>query len=98
LSFTGLENRRAKQVLCGGVGFNGREEDAGREYRRVNIVQIPWTHVCKWNMIPVETIPGMEGGGVKENGRGVNLSMIYLIHCKNFYKHNNVSSQSTTIK
>jgi hypothetical protein len=49
-------------------------------------------------MIPVETIPGMEGGGVKENGRGVNLSMIYLIHCKNFYKHNNVSSQSTTIK
>jgi hypothetical protein len=32
-------------------------------------------------MIPVETIPGMVGGGIKESDGGVNSSMIYLIHC-----------------
>jgi hypothetical protein len=32
-------------------------------------------------MRPVETIPGMCGGVIKEN-----LTMIYLICCKNFYK------------
>jgi hypothetical protein len=26
-------------------------------------------------MISVETIPGMRGGGIKENGRGVNSSI-----------------------
>jgi hypothetical protein len=30
-------------------------------------------------IIPVETIPGMGGGEIKENGGGVNASMIYLI-------------------
>jgi hypothetical protein len=29
---------------------------------------------------------------------GVNSSMIYLIHCKNFYKCHNVHSPSPTIK
>jgi hypothetical protein len=36
-------------------------------------------------MIPVETVPGM--GGVEDKGEwwwGVNSSIIYLIHCKNF--------------
>jgi hypothetical protein len=37
-------------------------------------------------MIPVETIPGMEGEGIKENGGGGEFSMIYLIYCKNFCK------------
>jgi hypothetical protein len=32
------------------------------------MVQILCTHVCKWKMIPVETIPGM--GGLKESGEG----------------------------
>jgi hypothetical protein len=36
--------------------------------------------------------------GIKENGGGVNLSMIYLIHFKNFCKCHNVPSPSTTIK
>jgi hypothetical protein len=36
---------------------------------------------------PVETIPGMEGGGIKENDGGVNPTMIY---CKNFSKCHNV--------
>jgi hypothetical protein len=34
---------------------------------RMNMVQIPCTHICKWKMIPVETIPGMgEGGDERE--------------------------------
>jgi hypothetical protein len=40
-------------------------------------------------MRPVETTPGM-GDGIKENGGGVNSTMIYLIHCKNFCKCHNV--------
>jgi hypothetical protein len=39
-------------------------------------------------MRPVETTPGM--GEIKENGEGVNSSMIYLTHCKNIYKCHNV--------
>jgi hypothetical protein len=32
----------------------------------------------------VETIPGIGGeGGLKEKGREVNSSMIYLMHCNN---------------
>jgi hypothetical protein len=49
-------------------------------------------------MIPIRTIPGMGEEGIKENGGGVNLSMIYLIHFKNFCKCHNVPSPSTTIK
>jgi hypothetical protein len=37
-----------------------------KDCRRVNIVHILCTHVCKWKMIPVETIPGI---GVEE-GKG----------------------------
>jgi hypothetical protein len=36
----------------------------------------------------VETIPGTEGGGIKENDGGVNSTMIY---CKNFCKCHTVS-------
>jgi hypothetical protein len=28
------------------------------------------SHVCKWTMRPVETIPGMRGGEIKENDGG----------------------------
>jgi hypothetical protein len=42
-------------------------EDVGKGCVRVNIVQLLYTHVCKWKMIPVETIPGNEVGGIKEN-------------------------------
>jgi hypothetical protein len=31
-------------------------------------------------MSPVETIPGMGGGRIKENDGGVNSTMIYLIY------------------
>jgi hypothetical protein len=53
------------------------------------MVQILCTHVCKWKMRPVETIPGMGGGGDKEEHGGMNSSMMYLIHCKNFCKCHN---------
>jgi hypothetical protein len=35
----------------------------------MNIEQILCTHVCKWKMIPVETVPGV-GRGEKENDGG----------------------------
>jgi hypothetical protein len=46
--FTKSENRRAEQVLSGGVGTSGRREEVGKGCGRVNIAQIPYTHVCKW--------------------------------------------------
>jgi hypothetical protein len=49
-------------------------------------------------MRPVETIPGMEGGAIKEMMEGVNSTMLYLIYCKNFCKCHNVLPPSTTIK
>jgi hypothetical protein len=36
--------------------------------------------------------------GVKENGGGVNSSILYLMYCKNFCKCHNVPLPSTTIK
>jgi hypothetical protein len=44
-------------------------------------------------MIAVETVPGIRRGGMKESS-GVNLSMIYLIHCKNLSKCYNVPPPS----
>jgi hypothetical protein len=42
---------------------------------------------------PFETIPGM---GIKENGEGINSSMIYLRYFKNVCKCHNVLLPSTT--
>jgi hypothetical protein len=39
------------------------------------------------NVRPVETIPGMRGGEIKENAGGVNSTITY---CKNFGKCHNV--------
>jgi hypothetical protein len=50
-------------------------------------------------VIPVETVPEIRGGGMKESsGEGLNSSMIYLMHCKNLCKCHNVHLPSTTIK
>jgi hypothetical protein len=50
-------------------------------------------------MIPVETVPGVGGGKMKETGRGgVNSNVIYLIHCKNLCKCHNVPPPSPEIK
>jgi hypothetical protein len=49
-------------------------------------------------MRPIETVPGMVGGGIKENGEGMNSSMMYLIYFKNICRCHNVPQPSTTIK
>jgi hypothetical protein len=54
-----LENRRVEQVLSGRVGNSVGEEEVEKGCKRV---QIPCTHVCKWKMRAVETIPEMRGG------------------------------------
>jgi hypothetical protein len=47
-SFTKLENGRAEQVLPGGeIGTGGRGEVARKGGRRIDSVQIMYTHVCK---------------------------------------------------
>jgi hypothetical protein len=46
--FTKLENRKAEQVLSGGVFTNGRGEDVGKKCRRMNMVKILYTYVYKW--------------------------------------------------
>jgi hypothetical protein len=56
-------------------------------YRKMNMVQILCTQVCKWKN---ETTPGKGGKGIKENDGGLNSSMIHLVNCKNFYKLHNV--------
>jgi hypothetical protein len=38
---------------------------------------------------PAETITGVEGGEMKENGGGMNSTMIYLTYYKNFCKRHN---------
>jgi hypothetical protein len=48
-------------------------------------------------MRPVETVPGMGTWEIKDNGRGVNSSFMYLKHCKNFYKCNNVPPPGSMI-
>jgi hypothetical protein len=45
--FTKLENRRVEQVLFGGW-FQWKVKDIETGYRRVNMVQVLCTNVCKW--------------------------------------------------
>jgi hypothetical protein len=40
----------------------------GERHGKVNMVQILFTHVCKWKMRPIETTPGM--GEIKKNNGG----------------------------
>jgi hypothetical protein len=55
-------------------------------------------HVSR-KMISVETVSGVGGRErMKENGEGVNSSMIYLTYCKNFCKCHNVPQSTATIK
>jgi hypothetical protein len=49
-------------------------------------------------MLFVETIPGMGGWRIKENGGGVNSSILYSICCKKFCKCHNEPPPCTTIK
>jgi hypothetical protein len=61
------------------------------------MVQILCTHVCKWKNDTNWNYPRNGGGRECIVVEGVNSSMIYLIHCKNFCKCHNVPPTSTTI-
>jgi hypothetical protein len=77
----------------------GSGEVARKRGKRVNKAQKMYLHLCKCKNDTVETIPGMGGmGEIKESGGEGNSSMIYLIHCKKFYKCCSVPPHSTTIK
>jgi hypothetical protein len=58
--------QEVEQVLTGG-GTSRRREKVRKGCRRVNMVEILCTQVCKWR--PVKTIPG-RGEGIKKNGGG----------------------------
>jgi hypothetical protein len=76
------------------VGGGGVSKGHGR----VNMVQTLVHIYVNGKLVPVETIPEWGVGGIKENdGRG-ELSMIYLIYCKNFYKCHNIFPASIKIK
>jgi hypothetical protein len=49
-------------------------------------------------MRPVETIPEVRERGIKENAGGGELSMMYLIYCKNFCICYNVLLPSKAIQ
>jgi hypothetical protein len=53
-----------------GAGTSGRWEELEKSCKRVSIVQILCTHVCKWRMVSIETILEIGGGKIKENGGG----------------------------
>jgi hypothetical protein len=42
-----------------GFGNSGRGKEVGKECGRVNTAQILCTLLCKWKMIPVQSVPGM---------------------------------------
>jgi hypothetical protein len=48
-------------------------------------------------MIPVETVPVIRGGGMRDRRRVGNSRMLYLIHFKNLCKCYNVPIPSITI-
>jgi hypothetical protein len=52
------------------VGSSGRWEVAGKGYGRVNAVKKCMYMYVNAKMIPIETIPGIRGGEIKENGGG----------------------------
>jgi hypothetical protein len=58
-SFIKLENRRVEQVLSGGTGTSGSGDEVGKGCRRMNMVEILYTRVCKQINETIETLPGM---------------------------------------
>jgi hypothetical protein len=70
-SSTKSENRRGEQVLSGGrVDTHGRREVIGKGGKRVNTLQkCVHIYVKCVKMISFETIPGIRGEGIKENGK-----------------------------
>jgi hypothetical protein len=87
LFFLFLQNQRTgghNRSCVGVVGIIGREEDVGKGSRRVNIVQILCTHICKCKN------EKNEKGDTGEWWRGVKSSIKCLLYCKKFCKCHNV--------
>jgi hypothetical protein len=83
-----LKNQRIggqNRFCLGEVSTGGGGRERGRRMNKQSIHM----HVNP-KMIPVETVPRIGGGGMEESSRGVNSSIIYLIHCKNLCKCYNV--------
>jgi hypothetical protein len=64
-----MENRKVKQVLSRGW-YQWEGEDIRKGCRRVNVVEYYVLMHENGKMRPVETIPGMGGGRIKENDGG----------------------------
>jgi hypothetical protein len=72
------------------------EQERGR---RMNTLQIMYSHACKHRHDNCWNCSRSQGkGGWGQQWRGVNASMIYLIHCKNLCKCYNVPPCRTAIK
>jgi hypothetical protein len=70
MSFFQKQRTGRKIRSCLGFGSSRRGEDVGKGCRRVNMVEIICTHVRNGKLRPLETIPGIEGGGIKEKDGG----------------------------
>jgi hypothetical protein len=64
--FTKSENRR----VAGGVDTSGKGEEVGKVCRRVNMCKYGVYMYVNRKMRPTETIPGIRGKKIKENGGG----------------------------
>jgi hypothetical protein len=53
-----------------GVGVSGRRDTIRKACRWVNVIEIYVLMYENGKMRPVKTIPGMGGGGIKENDGG----------------------------
>jgi hypothetical protein len=73
-SFKISENRRAVQVLWGGVGTSGNGEVVGKGSWRVNTGKKCAHLYINVKMIPAETILGIRGRGIKEISGGGELN------------------------
>jgi hypothetical protein len=82
----------------GSLALVGRGEGGKRNTNMTRCKQCVHMHVNA-KMRPVETVPGIRGGGMGErSGGGGNSSMIYLIHCKNLCKCYDVLTPRTIFK
>jgi hypothetical protein len=79
-----MNDRKVKQVLSGRLASVGVEGGGYKErVKESKNGGILCTHEWKWKMRCAETVPGMEGGRIKESDGGVNLTVIYgKVICK----------------
>jgi hypothetical protein len=81
--FCKIKNRTVKQVLP-------REGSSRKRGRRMNMVQILFTHVCKCKNVLCWNCSMNWGGEERRMVEGMNPCIIYSIHFKNLCKCHNV--------